>query len=109
LSQFTATSENWLEIRQRIPDFMRHFIEFDGLVWKMPYVQNPGDVPLFIVNRPVLLPLPKFRPLSTMAFATEPPRDPLSYNSDLLISIPAEAIHIACSVFPGAKMFLVFS
>lgn len=65
-------------------------------------------VPLFIANRPVLLPLPP-PPPSTYSGLFTRPRDPLFEPLDSLLVLPEQAVCVALEMFKDAKAFLVFS
>jgi hypothetical protein len=95
-----------MNIRQSLPEGLKDFIHFDGLVWALAYAPKLEDVPLFIANRPVMLPPPGFTPFTTTALSPEPPKDPLTFKINPLVPVPDEVLAIACTVFPEAKMFL---
>jgi hypothetical protein len=79
-----------LNILPSLPEALRRFIYFDGLVWVLSHTAKPEDVPLFIANRPVMLLLPAFTPFTTTAMLPERPKDPLTFKINPLVPYLAD-------------------
>ena len=101
-----ANEENYGAIQRLLPELLEH-IQFSGKVWSLPYVSDLEGVPLFIANRPVLLPLPP-SPASTYPGLFARPKDPLSEWLDPLVVLTEHAVRVALETFKEANAFLVF-
>lgn len=92
-----------------LPDWLGGpFANFDGRVWSVGCIHPPQPVPLFIANRPVLVPIRAQSPLST-AFQPEMLPDPLpqlSLRAD--VWLPDNHVKFAFSQFPGCLGFMIF-
>jgi hypothetical protein len=96
-----------MDLVRFLPDALSPFIHFDGLVWVLSHTKEPNSVPLFIANRPVLLPPPAFTPFTTTVMLNPRPKDPLGFKLNPVLPLPDAAIDVARNVFPQAKAFLM--
>ncbi|KAA8898219.1 hypothetical protein FN846DRAFT_962720 [Sphaerosporella brunnea] len=91
---------------QLLPHHLRH-VMFTGHVWTLHHLPGLKDIPLFIANKPLLLPVP-CSPPTTTPYPFQPPEDPWTEALDPLKVIPKEAIDLALQTFRGADALLVF-
>jgi hypothetical protein len=72
-------------------------------------IVGKNQIPLFLTNRPVVLPLPGFRgPVFTSFDARPEPPDPLDYKLDPLRPISDKDVELLFSHFPAAAEIMVF-
>jgi hypothetical protein len=107
LKDLQVSLDNFEEIKQMLPAYLRHHIKYMGHVWNLQNVLQLDDIPLFIANKPVLLPGPRF-PLITTPRVLSPPKDPWSRQIDPLMVLPEEAARLALKTFKRAREILIF-
>jgi hypothetical protein len=78
-----------------------------GDVWNLQNVLQLDGIPLFIANKPVLLPGPRF-PFTTSPRVLPPPKDPWNHKIDPLMVLPEEAARLALKTFQRAREILIF-
>ncbi|KAA8902691.1 hypothetical protein FN846DRAFT_891425 [Sphaerosporella brunnea] len=107
LTHMTASYDTVKEIREALPPHLQQ-IQFMGHVWRAQALPTLGDVPLFIANAPVLLPVPFSFPRTTLAHVLPRPLDPYPNKLDPLEALPEEAAILALAVFEDADAVFVF-